>query len=396
MTGAVLLLVLVVQASTPAAAVRLDVQDAAALPFTPSLLEAAVEARQPVARGADAASARRGRGPFAGGRVGGHREPVAPPAAGGARAGPRPRRPAWWRWRCWTCCDRSSAGATRGRDHVRPDRRQDRASRRRRRRSIAAAAWIAVAAPGASFGFDSGAASFEPTAALTWWSGHQLAGGATGLTAEVAFNRATAQRQPAPLHPGHACRRGWARAGAGAGSTPAAGSVLRSYRTAGLDGGRAPAPERFLSVRAGLPLGWGLRGLAALTCDFVTQRLDFRAAGLTRCAAPDTPSPGWAWGWPGKGAGDPPGPARRRHRQRPGAGRARQGRRSRRLRRAVSPPRRSGLVAPGAPAGPGSRARGSAAADLLRGVPGPVAVPGRGRVPHVPVPGGGQQSPAIT
>jgi hypothetical protein len=30
-----------------------------------------------------------------------------------------------------------------------------------------------------------------------------------------------------------------------------------------------------------VPLGRGLRGLAAAACDLVTQRLDFRAGGLT-------------------------------------------------------------------------------------------------------------------
>jgi hypothetical protein len=276
-TGPVVLLALAVQASAPAAAVRLVVQDAATLPFTPALLEAAVEARQPVARGAAAAAAPAvvvrslGAGWVAiegSSRrqqlaVHGRAAPeaarlvalavldvlrpelsLAPPAAAPAAAVARTAPPV----------PTAPGGRRHGLD--------------------------LSLLPGASFGFDSGAASFEPTAALTWWSGHQLAGGNTGLTAELAFNRAAAhidQRRftldTLPARLGARWGRRWFDAGGGL--------VLRSYRTGGLDGGSGAVPGGFLSMRAGASLGRGVRALAALSCDLVTQRLDFRAAGLT-------------------------------------------------------------------------------------------------------------------
>jgi hypothetical protein len=276
-TGPVFLLALVVQASAPAAAVRLDVQDAATLPFTPELLEAAVEARQPVARGAEvgAAPAVVVRSLGAGWVV----------IEGGAR-----RQQLAVHGRAAPEAARLVALAVL--DVLRPELSLTPPA-------AAPAATVARTAPppptgpgdrrrgldlsllpGASFGFDSGAASFEPTAALTWWSGYQLVGGATGLTAEVAFNRAAAQvnrRQltldTLPVRLGARWGRRWFDAGGGI--------VLRSYRTGGLDGGSGAVPGGFLSVRAGVPLGRGLRALAALSCDLVTQRLDFRAAGLT-------------------------------------------------------------------------------------------------------------------
>jgi hypothetical protein len=273
-TGPVFLLALVVQATAPVAGVRLEVQDAGTLPFTPALLEAAVEARQPVARGPAAADAPavvvRSLGAGWVAIEGGARRQQ---LAVHGRAAPEAAR----------LVALAVLDVLRPELSLAPNAAAPAAVVRAAPSPRAASGGRGFAVsliPGASFGFDSGAASFEPTAALTWWSGHSLAGGATGLTAELAFNRATArvdqQRftlDTLPVRLGARWGRGWFD-GAG-------GIVLRSYRTAGLDGGSGALPGGFLSVRAGMPLGWGLRALASLTCDLVTQRLEFRAAGLS-------------------------------------------------------------------------------------------------------------------
>jgi hypothetical protein len=278
-TGAVLLLVLVVQASTPVAAVRLDIQDAAGLPFSPSMLEAAVEARQPIARGADSASA---------GAV------VVRPLGGGWVAIESPSRRQQLEVQGRAAPEAARLVALAVVDVLRPGVTASPAPAAANPSTTTPTGLAATAAPsveparglslsllpGASFGFTSGAPSFEPTAEVTWWSGRGLAGGAWGLAAQVAFNRATSHvnlrrfvLDTLPVRLG--ARWGWRWFDAGG------GAVLRSYRTAGIDGGQGATAGGFLSVRAGRPIGWGLRGLAMAACDFVPRSVDFRAAGLS-------------------------------------------------------------------------------------------------------------------
>jgi hypothetical protein len=272
------LLALVVEATAPVVPVRLEVQGAGTLPFSLALLEAAVEARQPVARGDQAAAAAAVIVRSLGGgwvviesqsrrqQLAVHGRPAPEAARLVALAVLDVLRPEL----SLSPEPAPAAPAVATRTAPPPP-----ASSADRRRGVDLSLL-----PGASFGFGSGAASFEPTAALTWWTGRPLAGGVPGLTAEMAFNRATASLNQRPfvldtLPVRLGARWGWRWLDAGG------GMALRAYRTSGLDGGSGALAGGFLSVRAGLPLGWGLRGLAAASCDLVTQRLDFRAGGLT-------------------------------------------------------------------------------------------------------------------
>ena len=125
-----------------------------------------------------------------------------------------------------------------------------------------------------------GGATFEPTLELSWRPPLRLGPGQPGLDVQLGFARTQAawngrafdlQTLPARL----GLRWRWRALEGGA------GAVARLYRTRGLDGGSGAIAGGFAELRGALALGPSLQAVAAVGCDGYTERLEFRAAGLS-------------------------------------------------------------------------------------------------------------------